>query len=301
MNRKTLQDVNYDTISEYLRDRIKNNTPTDDKEYNEFVSVFLKNLKKVNKNKDYIRNLKKLKKKENDLIEMIGYIFDSKKSLKVTKKNFFLANILRWENFYKNSTFFNKPVNKIIDVILNDNKKKINILEFGSGTGSLALKLSKKLFYKRINFNFLITDYKLVFLKRIEKFLPKNKKIQFKTVDINNFQNIFYSKFDFIIMNNVFHLIKNDEKFSQQIKKIMKKNTKVLIHENHRVADKKVILFELIYMLFDEYRDLIKSKKNFTYGIDTEKNIQKKISRCFPRLTSAQKKISNISSIFCIN
>ena len=59
------------------------------------------------------------------------------------------------------------------------------LLEFGSGTGSLALKLSKKLFYKRINFNFLITDYKLVFLKIIEKFLTKNKKIQFKTVDIN--------------------------------------------------------------------------------------------------------------------
>ena len=94
-------------------------------------------------------------------------------------------------------------------------------------------------------------------MKRINSRIS-HKNVKFKILDINNFKiNV---KFDFILLNNVFHLIKDYQKLKKQLSFLLKKDSQILIHENYRSKKFKILLFELIYMCFDDFRNMINSK-----------------------------------------
>ena len=299
-NKKYQLDEDYLILNKYCINNfigIKN-TLIKDKEYEKFIKKYLKLSRDLHPpHKKSNNKLNKLLIKEKSLITIIKYIFDSNIDISLVKKNFFLRNILNWENFYNKSIFFKKQNEFIIKKIINCKKKKISILEFGSGTGSIAIELFKKICLRKINFDFYITDYNQTFLNRLNSKI-NHKNVKFEQLDINNFSNKLNKKFDFIIMNNVFHLIKNYKKFKIQLNELLNDESQILIHENFRYKKFKMLLFELVYMCFDDFRDIILSKKHLTYKIRFKDELLDCFRSTFANCLIEEYKFSTFSSVF---
>lgn len=301
IKKKSDLENNYIILNNYLINKIilsnfKNISKKSkkDKEFLKFLNKYLKISKHPLSVKK--KNSRLLIKNERSLISMLKYIFNKDINIQQVKKNFFFKNILNWEDFYNNSLFFKNQNQFIINKIANS-KKKISILEFGSGTGSIAYGLYKKLLKKNIFFNFYITDLNSSFLKRINSRIS-HKNVKFKILDINNFKiNV---KFDFILLNNVFHLIKDYQKFNKQLSFLLKKDSQILIHENYRSKKFKILLFELIYMCFDDFRNMINSKKHMTYKIRFKNELLDLFKFVFREFRVKEFEFSSFSSVFLL-
>ena len=104
---------------------------------------------------------------------------------------------------------------EIIKSLINTNLKKINILDFGSGSGVNIKMLS--------NFGF-VNIYEPH--KKTKKYLMKKYHNKKKFRVINNFKN---RKFDLILLADVLEHIKHDQKILKILKNCLKHNGLLLI------------------------------------------------------------------------
>lgn len=286
----------YYLVEDHLNKKIIKNIDTNgDEIYSNFLENYLKQKKNMNQSINMKNGINFLDK-EYPLIKMFEYIFNEKIEFNKKKENFFLRNILHWDNFYKSSFFFSEQINYIINKIISSKNNDLRILEIGSGSGSLSIKLAEKLNTNNKNYHFYISDLNKTYIRNLEK-LINFENVSFHIIDVNEFK--FAKKINFLIMNNVFHLIKNQDDFKTKINNILSNGSKIYIHENHRPKKNSILFFELIYMLFKDYRDLFKDKD--TYGITTKKECLNSINKCFENNLNNIIKFGDISSIFEIN
>jgi len=113
---------------------------------------------------------------------------------------------------------------KIIELIIKESNKSHTLLDIGTGTGEIPIALSYKVD------KIIATDSSQEMINianlKIEKLNIKNITFQ-----VNDCYNLGYSDemFDIIIASNLLHLLDKPEQFLNSIKRLLKKNGKLIL------------------------------------------------------------------------
>lgn len=134
-----------------------------------------------------------------------------------------------WNSFAKKyDGFINKNLLKTYKIVFNnlllDTKEAGNLLELATGTGIISFKL-----YNQIS-NITAIDIAPEMIKIAkEKCIQKSiTNIDFRVGDICNLE-LQNESFDIIIASNVLHLLFNPELAMQEMKRVLRKNGKIII------------------------------------------------------------------------
>lgn len=228
--------------------------------------------------------------------------FNSSKWVSIIKK--------RLNNNFKNSNKKNY-LNQFLAssplplMILNDNKKKINIVDFGSGSQELFFSLSQIKLNKKINIDSIEVDYLVDIFKK--------KKFNINNIEIKFFKEFnFRKKYDYIHISDSLQYILNWKNF---LIKINLSNSKFVILNSLNSGDIKTYLTkqkfynsELPNIFFSSnqiisimknydliYKSYFLSKINDKYGELPQLNFKKKDRIKYPKTFIFKKKkfISN--------
>ena len=128
--------------------------------------------------------------------------------------------IKNWDNqTWLSSKNYINSFNKFLikNISINSNSK---VLDIGCGRGNILGSLNSKLKFKNKPLGIDIIDHK-----------DRDKRINFKRINVINFSSRNNQKFDFIIIKQTIHLMKISEikKILNQLKKKLKSNGKILI------------------------------------------------------------------------
>tara|TARA_B100000886_G_scaffold303318_1_gene233917 strand:- start:1783 stop:2403 length:621 start_codon:yes stop_codon:yes gene_type:complete len=169
----------------------------------------------------------------------------------------------KWDNFFKKNNGNKYPNNFIIRLVLNHfnnikkkYKKKINILDLGSGTGSNFF------FLKNEGFNAHAIDISNNAIKKLRKeIILRNIKIPQKNIQLSTFHNIPFDDklFDMIIDCTSLQHCKysNIEKSFSEISRVMKKDSCFISIYENKINNKS---FSTNNIKIDKLKLLLKKK-----------------------------------------
>jgi len=120
----------------------------------------------------------------------------------------------------KNLDYHRNTISKILKK--NFNFKNKTILDLGCDDGFYEIKL------KKLALKIIAIDINDVIIK-IDRELIKNKKIQFKTDNIDKLKTSNYEKFDCILFMNMLFLVNFDQNFIKKLNSLLKKNGEVIM------------------------------------------------------------------------
>ena len=181
--------------------------------------------------------------------------------------------------------FYNNPwrypetrqisIKRKIKFIEKNLKKKDKILECGCGNGVLSLELGRKGY----NITGIDVSKKSILIAKKYAKKIKNSKLNFQNKSIEDFKN---SKniFDVIVFFKTFHHLKNPNKILKILRKILKKNGKLLMIEPVR-GDMNELNFLIIFLI----RNLAEEWRQINLNFNIVKNL-KKIKKEYNYVTS---------------
>ncbi|KAK5581919.1 hypothetical protein RB653_003499 [Dictyostelium firmibasis] len=149
-----------------------------------------------------------------------------------------------------NHILISKAITKSIETLLNE-KMVFRILEFGSGTSALSIIVLKEIIFilmkenrncHQIDIQYTWSDVSAAFIldakEKLSKFIKNhtNVNLEFKVIDLEQSSltekyDLKPSKYDFIIMSNVIHVVKNVRNSLNEIYKLLTPNGHLLFVE----------------------------------------------------------------------
>lgn len=229
---------------------------------NNWIPCEIRKDKKIPNNIKIIRDLENIHNNywsSSDLIYFIKnyYYCDIKENLSVNEKIYLSCQ--------------REIMNKNVSYLIKNNKIE-NILDIGCGKGYLC-----KIINKNIKFVGIDIDPVNIFIL-MEKYSSKNYRWIWE--DINNFELNFEDKYDFIVINNVIHLIENHQDFFNNLNKITKKGSLLYIH----FLDEDLINFNEI--INDKIKIYNEKQNYYFFQFPWKKNVIKEKMISFKELDS---------------